>query len=106
MESGGRLGVSSRGMGTLKETKDGCKEVQSDFFLATAADIVVDPSAPDAFVNGIMEGIDWVVGSNGEYFRQTEKAQQNIEAAVTSKSLSEERKLEIFNDFLNSLLKS
>ena len=54
------LGVSSRGIGTLKEDKDGCKVVGEDFQLATAADIVADPSAPDAFVNGIMEGKEWV----------------------------------------------
>ena len=55
IEDGAQLGVSSRGMGSLKEGKDGVMEVQDDFYLATAADIVADPSAPDAFVNGIME---------------------------------------------------
>lgn len=60
MESGVKLGVSSRGMGTLKANKLGINEVQADFRLATAADIVSDPSAPDAWVNGIMESYDWV----------------------------------------------
>ena len=54
------LGVSSRGVGSLKENRDGCKIVGEDFMLATAADIVADPSAPDAFVSGIMEGKEWV----------------------------------------------
>ena len=54
------LGVSSRGVGSLKENSDGCKVVGEDFMLATAADIVADPSAPDAFVSGIMEGKEWI----------------------------------------------
>jgi len=60
IKEGAQLGVSSRGMGSLKATKKGIQEVQDDFYLATAADIVADPSAPDAFVNGIMEGKEWV----------------------------------------------
>ena len=60
MDEGAQLGVSSRGMGTLKEGKDGAAEVQKDFYLATAGDIVADPSAPDAFVDGIMEGKEWI----------------------------------------------
>ena len=60
IDEGAQLGVSSRGMGSLKSGKDGISEVQGDFYLATAADIVADPSAPDAFVAGIMEGKEWV----------------------------------------------
>ena len=60
IDEGARLGVSSRGMGSLKPGKDGIQEVQGDFYLATAVDIVADPSAPDAFVAGIMEGKEWV----------------------------------------------
>ena len=60
LDEGVKLGVSSRGMGSLKEDRNGIKVVGEDFMLATAADIVADPSAPDAFVNGIMEGKDWV----------------------------------------------
>ena len=60
IDEGARLGVSSRGMGSLKPGKDGIQEVQGDFYLATAADIVADPSAPDAFVAGIMEGKEWI----------------------------------------------
>ena len=60
IKEGAQLGVSSRGMGSLKANKKGIQEVQGDFYLATAADIVADPSAPDAFVNGVMEGKEWV----------------------------------------------
>ena len=60
LRSGANLGVSSRGMGSLKPTKEGIMEVQDDFHLATAADIVADPSAPDAFVKGIMENVEWI----------------------------------------------
>jgi len=60
IDEGARLGVSSRGMGSLKPGKNGISEVQGDFYLATAADIVADPSAPDAFVAGIMEGKEWI----------------------------------------------
>ena len=60
IDEGAQLGVSSRGMGSLKSGKDGISEVQGDFYLATAADIVADPSAPDAFVAGIMEGKEWI----------------------------------------------
>ena len=60
LDEGVQLGVSSRGMGSLRDTNEGYKVVGEDFMLATAADIVADPSAPDAFVNGIMEGVDWV----------------------------------------------
>ena len=60
IDEGAQLGVSSRGMGSLKSGKNGISEVQGDFYLATAADIVADPSAPDAFVHGIMEGKEWI----------------------------------------------
>ena len=60
MDEGAKLGVSSRGMGSLEEKKDGASYVRNDFYLATAADIVSDPSAPNAFVEGIMEGKEWV----------------------------------------------
>jgi len=60
LDEGVTLGVSSRGMGSLRDTQEGYKVVGEDFMLATAADIVADPSAPDAFVNGIMEGVEWI----------------------------------------------
>jgi hypothetical protein len=96
------LGVSSRGIGSLKETREGYKEVGEDFMLATAADIVADPSAPDAFVQGIMEGKEWVW--DGGILR--EKAASNIKRQINTlvdQRILEEHKLELFNNFLNSL---
>ena len=97
---GVKLGVSSRGMGTL-DKQEGVAYVMDDFMLATAADIVADPSAPDAFVNGIMEGKEWV-WSNGILKEQTvDKYQQAIKSA--SKSELEEKTLKVFEHFLSSL---
>lgn len=100
IESGVQLGVSSRGMGTLKMNKQGINEVQEDFKLATAADIVFDPSAPDAFVNGIMEGVEWVWKNNVLVAEETEKY---IEEQVRSRKLNEKKKLYIFEKFLKNL---
>ena len=96
------LGVSSRGIGTLKEDKDGLKVVGEDFQLATAADIVADPSAPDAFVNGIMEGKEWVWegGILREHF--VDETKKRINTLVSQKAL-EEHKINLFNDFLSNL---
>lgn len=94
------LGVSSRGMGSLEE-KNGVRYVKSDFHLATAADIVADPSAPDAFVNGIMEGVDWVWEND---LLVAQKAKLQVEQAVRSRDL-ETRKLKIFESFINQLSK-
>ena len=96
------LGVSSRGIGTLKEDRDGIKVVGEDFQLATAADIVADPSAPDAFVNGIMEGKEWVWegGVLREHF--ADQTKKRINTLVDQKRL-EEQKLNLFNDFLQNL---
>lgn len=102
IDEGVKLGVSSRGMGSLKLNKEGVNEVQSDFYLATAADIVADPSAPDAFVNGIMEGVEWCWENDILVAKQ---ARQAIEEAVVSREL-QERKLAIFENFLNKLSKS
>ena len=99
---GVKLGVSSRGVGSLRESSNGCKMVGEDFQLATAADIVADPSAPDAFVNGIMEGKEWVWEGGilrEQLAKQTEK---RINTLVDQKRL-EEHKLDLFNNFLNSL---
>lgn len=101
IDSGARLGVSSRGMGSLKLNREGINEVQGDFHLATAADIVADPSAPDAFVNGIMEGVDWI-WENNVLVAKTTKDQ--VEQAVRSHEL-EEKKLRIFENFINKLSK-
>jgi len=81
LSDGAQLGVSSRGMGSLKEGKDGVMEVQEDFYLATAADIVADPSAPDAFVNGIMEGVEWVWNNGIVERRAIEKMETEIKRA-------------------------
>jgi len=96
------LGVSSRGVGSLKEDHTGCKVVGEDFQLATAADIVADPSAPDAFVNGIMEGKEWVWDGGILREQLAEKTKKSINTLVTQNRL-EERKLSLFNDFLNNL---
>ena len=96
------LGVSSRGVGSLKEDHTGCKVVGEDFQLATAADIVADPSAPDAFVNGIMEGKEWVWEGGLLREQLAEKTKKSINTLVSQKRL-EEHKLSLFNDFLNNL---
>jgi hypothetical protein len=102
LKDGVTLGVSSRGIGSLRENQKGYKEVGEDFMLATAADIVADPSAPDAFVSGIMEGKEWVW--DGGILR--EKAAQVTKNAIedlTRQRRLEEHKLDLFNNFLNSL---
>lgn len=103
LEGGMQLGISSRGMGSLKETSLGIMEVQDDYYLATAGDIVADPSAPDAWVNGIMEGVEWARGPNGEYERIMLKAQKKVEEAVRTKDLSEQ-KFAIMKAYIKTLL--
>ena len=99
---GVKLGVSSRGVGSLRESSNGCKMVGEDFQLATAADIVADPSAPDAFVNGIMEGKEWVWEGGTLREQLAERTEKRINTLVTQKRL-EEKKLSLFQDFLNNL---
>ena len=100
LEDGVKLGVSSRGMGSIDKRED-CGVVMDDFMLATAADIVADPSAPDAFVNGIMEGKEWA-WDNG-ILKETKVAKyQRYMDNATRKNL-EERTLTVFNDFLSGL---
>jgi hypothetical protein len=101
IKDGGQLGVSSRGMGSVKPSKDGTGVVQSDFYLATAADIVADPSAPDAFVNGIMEGKEWV-WENG-VIREAQIADYEKKIQTASKKDLENVKLKIFEHFLTKL---
>jgi hypothetical protein len=105
MDEGATLGVSSRGMGSLKENKSGIMEVQNDFMLATAGDIVADPSAPDAFVRGIMEGVEWVydIASGSWVAANTLDRIQEETKGMTVKQL-EEQKFALFNRFLNSLV--
>ena len=96
------LGVSSRGVGSLKEDHTGTKVVGEDFQLETAADIVADPSAPDAFVNGIMEGKEWVWEGGSLREQLAENTAKRINTLVDQRKL-EEHKLSLFNDFLNNL---
>jgi len=102
IEEGVKLGVSSRGIGSLKMTREGVNIVGDDFMLATAADIVADPSAPDAFVEGIMEGKDWVWDGGILREKFAEKTYREINTLTTQKQL-DEKKLNLFNDFLNSI---
>ena len=102
LSEGVKLGVSSRGIGSLKPTKEGFNVVGEDFMLATAADIVADPSAPDAFVEGIMEGKEWIWEGNILREKKAEEMRARIDAAAGQKVL-EEQKLNLFNEFINSL---
>ena len=101
LNSGVCLGVSSRGIGSLRENNNGYKEVGEDFMLATAADIVADPSAPDAFVQGIMEGVEWIYDASRNNWL-IENTKNKINNLVDQKLL-EDYKLSLFNEFLNSL---
>jgi len=102
LSDGAQLGVSSRGMGSLKE-RNGLMEVQDDFYLATAADIVADPSAPDAFVNGIMEGVEYYFDNGKVIEKRAEDLKKEIDEAVRNKKLNEQRKLQMFEQFINNL---
>jgi len=99
---GVKLGVSSRGIGSLKQTREGVNVVGDDFMLSTAADIVADPSAPDAFVEGIMEGKNWVWDGGILREQQAAKTYKQINTLVTQNQL-DEQKLNLFNNFLNNL---
>jgi hypothetical protein len=103
IDEGAQLGVSSRGMGTLKQTSEGINEVQGDFLLATAGDIVADPSAPNAFVNGVMENVDWIRdAATGNW--QAQKVIEQIQSAgkINYREL-QENKIAAFAGFLNTL---
>ncbi len=101
MSEGAKLGVSSRGMGSLVANSKGISEVQDDFHLATAADIVADPSAPDAFVRGIMEGVAWVWDNGILKTQKLEEMKKEIQK--TSSRNLEEQKIKVFSEFLRSL---
>ena len=101
IDEGAQLGVSSRGMGSLKAGKNGISEVQGDFYLATAADIVADPSAPDAFVHGIMEGKEWVWDNGLLKETQIQKYKDKIEKS--SRKDRENVLVEAFKDFIVKL---
>ena len=100
IDEGAQLGVSSRGMGSI-EQRNGASYVKNDFMLATAADIVADPSAPQAFVEGIMEGKEWV-WDNGLLVEKDIEAWK-MEVINTKKRQLEEKKLEIFDSFIRKL---
>ena len=107
IDSGAQLGISSRGMGSLKQNKNGIMEVQNDFMLATAGDIVADPSAPDAFVKGIMEGVEWyydVAASTWTSAKVFDEIEEEVKATakVSTKQL-EENAGKLFEKFLKSL---
>lgn len=99
IEAGANLGVSTRGLGSLKESKNGLMEVQDDFKLATAADLVADPSAQNAYVKGIMENVNWFYNEKtGEYIQETKR-----EIKKLSRRQLEEKKLIFFKNFLKTL---
>jgi hypothetical protein len=102
MESGGQLGVSSRAMGSLKEEK-GMMVVQSDLRLSTAADIVADPSAPDAFVNGIMEGVEWLYDPIKDTWLEQKLHDTKKKIHNMTKSKLEEQRMAILEDYIASL---
>ena len=102
IDEGVKLGVSSRGLGTLDVNEQGVKVVSDDFTLATAADIVADPSAPDAFVAGIMEGKNWVWDGGVVREQLAAKTYKQVNTLVDQKQL-EENKLGLFNQFLSNL---
>jgi hypothetical protein len=104
LDEGVKLGVSSRGLGSLKPSKDGISEVSDDFVLSTV-DIVADPSAPNAFVEGIMEGVEWIWDGGILKQQQVEKLEGEIEIVVSQRALSEEKKLEIMNKFFDMVSK-
>ena len=102
ISEGVKLGVSSRGVGSLRVSREGINIVGEDFMLATAADIVADPSAPDAFVSGIMEGKEWVWDGGILREKYASKTYKTINTLVDQGKL-DEQKLNLFNDFLNNL---
>ena len=100
INDGAKLGVSSRGLGSL-ETRGGAQVVKDDFQLATAADIVADPSAPEAFVEGIMEGVEWYYDSGILKMRDAEQMRKELRTAKSSKL--QETKLNLWKKFVENL---
>lgn len=104
LEAGVKIGVSSRGLGTVKEIR-GVNEVQSDFKLATV-DVVSDPSAPDAYVKGLNEDAEWIFCENSKCYIKSDIIEQHKEIAIEDyKILTEGQKLQMFTDFINNLKK-
>src|SRR6056300_330421 len=103
IDEGAQLGISSRGMGSLKKGKNGIMEVQSDFMLATAGDIVADPSAPNAFVQGIMEGVNWIYDVASQSWVSENTLDEIVEETKTMSSRElEEGASRLFKKFLSS----
>jgi len=105
INEGASLGISSRGMGSIAKNKDGIMEVQDDFYLATAGDIVADPSAPDAFVRGIMEGVEWVWDNGLLKAQKAEQYKEEINRGARQ-GISEETAIKVFQKFLTDISKS
>lgn len=104
ISEGASLGISSRGMGSIKENKRGIMEVQDDFHLATAGDIVADPSAPDAFVRGIMEGVEWIWDNGLLKAQKIEQYKEEINHGARQ-GISEQTAIKVFNQFFKDLSK-
>ena len=103
LKSGAQLGVSSRGLGSLVPSKDGAMMVQPDFRLATAADIVADPSAPDAFVQGVMENVEWLYDPVKDTWHEQKLENMKKQIHAMSKYQLEEQRIAIFENYLTSL---
>jgi hypothetical protein len=103
LKSGAQLGVSSRGLGSLKPSKDGAMMVQPDFRLATAADIVADPSAPDAFVQGVMENVEWLYDPVKDTWHEQKLEHMKKQIHAMSRNQLEEQRISIFENYLTSL---
>lgn len=106
IDEGAQLGISSRGMGSVKPNSEGIMEVQNDFMLATAGDIVSDPSAPDAFVRGIMEGVNWiydVASSSWKSANTFDQIEEEVKKTAKVKRINEQQAYAMFNRFLKSL---
>ena len=104
IDDGASLGVSSRGMGSVKPNRQGIMEVQEDFMLATAGDIVADPSAPNAFVRGIMEGTEWIYDIASEsWIAQNTLDRIHEETKSMTREQLEENAMQLFNKFIKSI---
>ena len=102
IDEGAKLGVSSRGMGSLEPRRD-MQVVKDDFYLATAADIVADPSAPNAFVEGIMEGKEWVWDNGIIKEMDIDAYKKQLEVRYAKRSAQVEKRVEVFEDFMSKI---
>ena len=102
IDEGVAFGISSRGMGSLKEV-NGINEVQDDYWLATAGDIVLDPSGPDCWLNGIMEGVEWIWDNGVLKAQEVAKFQEKIEESVKSRTLDQAKTFKLFEQFIKKL---